>query len=100
MPLNNFAVSSRPVITGGRVGVGSGVGDLIASGGAKRCKRSSEIQRYMMALKIASNRRRTSHRQALTLSLGTPDYFFTYAIMAMMRQIALQVDIIPAGRIF
>jgi hypothetical protein len=45
MPLNSFAVSNFPVITGGRVAVGSGVGVPDISMGAKRCSRSSEIQR-------------------------------------------------------
>jgi hypothetical protein len=46
IPLNNFAVSSLPgPITGGRVGVGSGVGVAVTSTGIERCKRSSEIQR-------------------------------------------------------
>ena len=45
MPLNSFAVSNFPLITGGRVAVGSGVGVPDISIGAKRCNRSSEIQR-------------------------------------------------------
>jgi hypothetical protein len=50
IPLKSFAVSSFPVITGGRVAVGSGAGVLNVgvpnvSAGAKRCNRSSEIQR-------------------------------------------------------
>ena len=32
MPLNSFAVSSLPVIRGGRVGVGSGLGVVVATG--------------------------------------------------------------------
>lgn len=45
MPLNSFAVSNFPVITGDRVAVGDGVGVSDTSMGAKRCNRSSEIQR-------------------------------------------------------
>ena len=45
MPLNSFAVSNFPVITGDRVAVGAGVGVSDISMGAKRCSRSSEIQR-------------------------------------------------------
>jgi hypothetical protein len=45
MPLDSFAVSNFPVITGGRVAVGSGVGVPDISIGANRCNRSSEIQR-------------------------------------------------------
>ena len=44
-PLNNFVVSSLPLITGGREGVGSGEGVDGTSAGAKRCKRSRETQR-------------------------------------------------------
>jgi hypothetical protein len=43
--LNSLPVSNFPLITGGRVGVGSGVGVAGISTGAKRCSRSSEIQR-------------------------------------------------------
>ena len=45
MPLNSFVVSNFPVITGGRVAVGSGVGVPDISVGTTRCSRSSEIQR-------------------------------------------------------
>jgi len=45
MPLNKRPVSSLPTIGGGRVGVGSGVGEVGTSRGAKYCNRSCEIQR-------------------------------------------------------
>ena len=45
MPLYSFAVSNFPLITGGLVAVGAGVGVSDISMGAKRCNRSSEIQR-------------------------------------------------------
>jgi len=45
MPLNSFVVSNFPVMTGGRVAVGAGVGVSDISMGAKRCSRSSDIQR-------------------------------------------------------
>jgi len=38
-------VSNFPLIVGGRVGVGSGVGEAGISTGATRCSRSSEIHR-------------------------------------------------------
>src|SRR5436305_1688340 len=45
IPLKSLPVSNFPVISGGRVGVGSGVGVAGISAGATRCNRSSEIQR-------------------------------------------------------
>src|ERR1044071_7076021 len=62
MPLNNFAVSNFPVITGGLVAVGAGVGVSDISAGAKRCSRSSEIQRYTIAAKLTANKTSTSRR--------------------------------------
>jgi hypothetical protein len=79
MPLNSFAVSNFPVITGGRVAVGAGVGVDVPdiSMGAKRCHRSSEIQRYTIAAKIApkttsTNRRHVRRRIFPTRLLSHP----------------------------
>jgi hypothetical protein len=45
IPLNSLPVSNFPLMVGGRVGVGSGVGEAGISTGATRCSRSSEIHR-------------------------------------------------------
>src|SRR5205807_9954521 len=72
MPLNKRPVSSLPPIGGGRVGVGSGAGEVVgASRGGKNCKRSCEIQRYKTTPKIAIANRMTSVRNVRTLSFAT-----------------------------
>src|SRR5205807_9040968 len=72
MPLNRRPVSSLPTIGGGRVGVGSGVGEVVGiSCGAKYCNRSCEIQRYRITAKIAAARRTTSLRNVPRRSFPT-----------------------------
>src|SRR6267378_2163813 len=72
MPLNKRPVSSLPAIGGGRVGVGSGVGELVgASRGAKYCNRSCEIQRYRITAKIAATKTTTSLRNVPKRSFAT-----------------------------
>src|ERR1700736_611224 len=72
MPLNKRPVSSLPTIAGGRVGGGSGVGEVVGvSRGAKYCNRSWEIQRYKITAKIAAAKRTTSLRNGPKLSFAT-----------------------------
>src|SRR5260370_38420412 len=71
MALNKRPVSSLPAIGGGRVGVGSGVGEVGTSRGAKYCNRSCEIQRYRIAAKIATAKRTASLRNVPRRSLAT-----------------------------
>src|SRR6266849_763204 len=76
MPLNNFAVSNLPAITGGRVGVGSGVGVALISAGAKYCNCSCEIQRYRITTKIAAAKAMTSRRNVRRRILATRLLFY------------------------
>src|ERR1700730_16406522 len=76
MPPNSFAVSNLPVMTGGRVGVGSGVGVALISAGAKYCNRSCEIQRYRMTMKIAATKAMTSRRNVRRRILATRLLFY------------------------
>jgi hypothetical protein len=72
MPLNNRPVSSFPPIGGGRVGVGSGVGEVgPASRDGKNCNRSSDIQRYKITAKIVVAKSTTSIRNVRTLNFAT-----------------------------
>ena len=72
MPLNKRPVSSLPPIGGGRVGVGSGVGEVVAaSRGAKYCNRSCEIQRYKITTKIAAAKTTTNLRNVPRRSFAT-----------------------------
>src|ERR1043166_9542720 len=99
MPLNNRPVSSLPPIGGGRVGVGSGVGDVgvgPASRGAKYCNRSCDIQRYKMAAKINAARSSTNLRNVARPDFATA-YFFNQATIATTMPITLKIDIMPAG---
>src|ERR1700736_1721249 len=72
MPLNKRPVSSLPTIGGGRVGVGSGVGEVVgASRGAKYCNRSWEIHRYRITANIAAAKTTTSLRNVPRRSFAT-----------------------------
>src|SRR5207237_7764598 len=72
MPLKSRPVSILPTIGGGRVAVGSGVGEVVGnSRGAKYCNRSWEIQRYKITAKMAAARRSTSLRNVLRRSFAT-----------------------------
>src|SRR4029077_20550227 len=76
IPLNSLPVSNFPVITGGLVGVGSGVGVAGISVGASRCRRSSEIQRETIAAKSAPNITSTSRRHVRRRILATRLLFY------------------------
>src|ERR1700692_765187 len=72
MPLNRRPVSSLPTIGGGRIAVGSGVGEIVGtSRGAKYCNRSWEIQRYKITAENAVANRTTSVRNVPRRSFAT-----------------------------